>query len=420
MSKQPFSKVKKICIISNAPISQNPRVVKEADVLSSAGYDVVVIFGQHDEWTRSLDTEILERSKWRAICLRFYQKGILRRAFCLFLATRLHFFQWLSRLFFLFPFAELAHSRLYVEQLLTALYEKADLYIGHNPQSLPVAAMAARLRGARCAFDSEDLHTGEFAKSEMHTLSYRLVEYNETKYLPQCDYVSTPSPLIAEALASHYKINQPLVIHNVFPLTERYNLDGQIKDRKRNVLSLYWYSQIIGEDRGIQDVIKAAGLLKGEVQIHLRGSVTEEVKNKFLTLAQKYGVEKNLYFHHPVPPTELLSRAVEHDIGLALEQPNTLNHRLTVSNKLFVYLLAGLAIAATDIPSQRYIMSTCPDVGFLYPPGDYQTLADHIKLWIENHERLKSCKQAALEAARKRWNWEIEGKALLDKIKDIA
>src|SRR6266851_7076349 len=57
---------KRICIVGLGSISHNPRVVKEADALAAAGYDVVVLFLQHYEWSRAVDRQIVERAKWRA------------------------------------------------------------------------------------------------------------------------------------------------------------------------------------------------------------------------------------------------------------------------------------------------------------------------------------------------------------------
>jgi glycosyltransferase involved in cell wall biosynthesis len=111
---------------------------------------------------------------------------------------------------------------------------------------------------------------------------------------------------------------------------------------------------------------------------------------------------------------ELLSRTAEHDVGLALEQGHTINSALTVSNKLFLSLLAGLAVAVTDVPGQRDVMATCPDAGFLYPVGDWRALAAHLERWLRHPDDLRACRDAALNAARTRWNWELESGKLLE------
>ncbi len=193
-------------------------------------------------------------------------------------------------------------------------------------------------------------------------------------------------------------------------------LDGQLKDRRGEELSLYWYSQIIGLDRGLQDVIRAASLLCGPVQIHLRGELSEEVKSGLMGLAREYSVAECIFFHKPVPPAELLSRAAEHDVGLALEQPVNENKNVTMANKVFFYLLGGLALAASDTVGQRKVVSTCPDAGFLYSAGDHKALAARLQDLIDSPELLLQRKVAALRAARERWNWETESRQLVDLV----
>jgi glycosyltransferase involved in cell wall biosynthesis len=123
-----------------------------------------------------------------------------------------------------------------------------------------------------------------------------------------------------------------------------------------------------------------------------------------------------LFFHASVPPSELLSRAAEHDVGLALEQGTVLNRALCATNKLFLYMLAGLAIAATDVPGQRSVLANEPG-GALYPPGDYRALATILEEWRSKRAALNNAKAAALELARDRWNWEIERNKLVETVR---
>src|SRR4051794_36649247 len=70
---------KRICIVTNAPISQNPRVVKEADALSAAGHDVTVVFAQHADWTRAFDESMVAKASWRAHAVEVWPSGLARR-----------------------------------------------------------------------------------------------------------------------------------------------------------------------------------------------------------------------------------------------------------------------------------------------------------------------------------------------------
>jgi glycosyltransferase involved in cell wall biosynthesis len=285
----------------------------------------------------------------------------------------------------------------------------AALYIGHYPEGLAAAAAAAREVGAKLAFDAEDFHTGEPEGGDdlIH------VDSLQRRYLPLCDYVTAGSVGIANALTREYGIRPPTAIYNVFPLQDRERLDGLTRDRCGDYLSLYWYSQVIGLDRGIQDAIRAAGLLKGPVQIHLRGIVNGDVREALLGLAHECGVADYVYFHDVVPPGELLSRTAEHDVGLALEDGSVYNRAICTTNKLFFYMLAGLAVAATAVPGQAAVLSGNTTAAAIYPARDYERLAGILEAWRVDRARLSRAKAAAAQWAEERWNWENESAKLV-------
>jgi glycosyltransferase involved in cell wall biosynthesis len=160
-------------------------------------------------------------------------------------------------------------------------------------------------------------------------------------------------------------------------------------------------------------------LLRGEFELHIRGSIEADVRDALVALAGASGVAGRTHFHPQVHPGDLLSRCAEHDIGLALEQPVRRNKLETVSNKIFFYLLAGLAVAASDTPGQRRIMSAVPDAGFSYAPGDHAALARGLQRWLDDPAELQRAKTAALEAARTRWSWEVEREILVAKVRQI-
>jgi glycosyltransferase involved in cell wall biosynthesis len=79
-----------------------------------------------------------------------------------------------------------------------------------------------------------------------------------------------------------------------------------------------------------------------------------------------------------------------------------------VTNKVFSYLLAGLAIAATDTPGQREILDQAPTAGFLYPAGNPTVLAEKLGNWIDSPSLLLEAKQAAWDVARSKFCWDVE------------
>jgi glycosyltransferase involved in cell wall biosynthesis len=176
-------------------------------------------------------------------------------------------------------------------------------------------------------------------------------------------------------------------------------------------LSLYWFSQIVSLDRGIQDAIQAMGRVREPVVLHIRGVLNPEVQAQLMLLAQNSGVKDRVIFHGLIPPDELLATAVEHDVGLCLEIPAVLNREICITNKMFLYLLAGLTVVASRTRGQSEVLAKCPEAGFLYDSGNIEQLA----LIIEQLAR----DPGLLAAARDRWNWEQESRTLVASIDNL-
>jgi hypothetical protein len=96
-----------------------------------------------------------------------------------------------------------------------------------------------------------------------------------------------------------------------------------------------------------------------------------------------------------------------HDIGLAIEEGQTLSHRNSLSNKALTYILAGLAMVLTDTEGQRELADGLGEEGaLLYREGDHGTLARGLSRWYYEPERLLAARRAAWRAATRQWHWE--------------
>jgi glycosyltransferase involved in cell wall biosynthesis len=406
---------KRICIVGVGSISQNPRVVKEADALAAAGYDVIVLFLQHFKWAREMDRRIAERAKWRTDAIELLPSvgGHYRR---LISALHLRLFRQLCRLTLRFPVAELAYSRCFVALLRRAIRHRCDLYIGHYTASLPVVAWAARCTGARFGFDFEDFHRSETPGASSARLQSQLIGLLEDRYLPQASFLTASSCGIAEEVARTTGLPEPATILNVFPWSDRTNLPRPVPRLPNANLSLYWFSQTISLDRGLQDVICAMALMREPAELHIRGCDSSTSTQDLFRLAEKKGVSDRLYFHPMVHPEDLLARAAEHDIGLCLEVPATPNRDICITNKIFLYMLAGLAIVASRTRGQSDILNATPAIGRLYDCKDITGLAAILDCYAADRTLLARTKAAALAAARDRWNWERESEQVVSVV----
>jgi len=404
----------RIAILTAGHLCHNPRVIKEAATLARAGYDVEILGAWFDPELKVRDQAMLQglRVRFTAVIdltsTRLSERavGLLQRARSK--AARV-LFRWAglpSR--FLLGLAAGALRR-------TAQELDADLYIAHLEPALPVALVL--LRSGKCVgVDMEDWYSEDLLPEARKRRPILFLRKLEREVLRHSAYATCPSHAMSEALAATYGCVPPKVIHNAFAWADRQSIDGLLSDRKnRRIPSIHWYSQTIGNGRGLEDLLAALPSLNREVEIHLRGSPIAGFDSWLAARVPEHWRHR-VFVHGLVPNEQLLSRISEHDIGFAGEMKYSKSRDLTITNKILHYLLAGLAVVASDTAGQREVAEQAPGAVFLYPSGDALMLAAQINGLLDSLETLNHAKVAALHAAELKFCWERQEQALLGHI----
>jgi hypothetical protein len=168
----------------------------------------------------------------------------------------------------------------------------------------------------------------------------------------------------------------------------------------------------LGPGRGLEDLILALPLIQYPAEVHLRGTPSGSFRAR-LEAKIPPGWKEKIFFHSPVHNTELLERIAEHDIGFAGERPDSLNKNLTVSNKIFHYMLGGLAVAASNTDGQKEIAATVGSAMSVYDAGNPTALAEKLNALLSSQTRLEAAKADSLSFAREQYCWEIDKSKLL-------
>jgi glycosyltransferase involved in cell wall biosynthesis len=395
--------------------STNPRLVKEADALTEAGYETTVVACKYQKWADEADAVFDDRD-WSIHWLRYGPMASKLRDLCQ--RGRRRAAEELVRVVGPQPgLTERAFHYALPELTRTVQQVPADLYIAHNLAALPAAFCAAQQHNAVLGFDAEDFHRGELPDAPEHELDRRITTALEERYMPQCDYVTAASDGIGVAYAEALDIAPPTTVLNVFPWSERIHdvpdeaLAEEVPDGRR---SLYWFSQTIGPDRGLEDALETLPHLPHDVVLSLRGEWSPGYEETFRRRARRLGVADRIRHLNLVPPDELIPRTGEHDVGLALEQPSVSRNRtICLTNKLFTYLLAGLPFVATDTPGQRPVVEELSEVARLYAPGDVGACAKKIEKLLTG----SNLESKALRVSRDRYCWEEERETFLDVVR---
>ena len=112
-------------------------------------------------------------------------------------------------------------------------------------------------------------------------------------------------------------------------------------------------------------------------------------------------------------PDQAVKAASAYSVGLCLERRGVRNHDLTVSNKLFDYHMAGLAIIASDLPGLRSVVERSRG-GLLFDPGSADDLAAKIRTLYSNRALLMEFAANARAFALREGNRETEMRKLVE------
>lgn len=406
----------RICLVTATNVASNPRLVKEADALARAGYAVRVVALDPSEEAARWDQTVMPACGWRLDTVRVRRSGA-GRARWLWATARQQACRHLAHLGGGQAVRAAAYSRYAPELARWAAQEPADLFIAHTLPALPAAAWAARRYGAKLGFDAEDYQSGIRSTTAPRTWDDKLGEGIEAEYLPQCDHLTSASPGVSDALVALCGGRRPEPVLNVFPLAHRPAC--RPARTPGGPLRLYWFSQVVGTDRGLEDAVAALrDLPAGGAVLHLRGRCDDAARRYVARLVEAAGLPASaVVLLPPAPPEEMVALASEHDVGLALEVPASPNRIICMNdlctNKVFTYLMAGLALAATAL-------KPCAEVydgaGFTYPSGDARALATSLRRWLNDPAALDRARESAWNTASRRYNWEHEQQTLLAAI----
>jgi glycosyltransferase involved in cell wall biosynthesis len=403
-----------VCIVTPGHIGSNPRVVKEADALHEAGHEVSVIAARVLDLVEPLDQGMMRRISWRLkrIDLRPSLRRRLGRAIqlCARGAYAALGLSWCAD-------PGLAASVRLLRR--AALATPADLYVAHYPATLPAAAAAAKMHGARYAYDAEDFHLGDWPDAAAYEIERRLVRAVEGRYLPGCAYVTAASPGIAEAYAEAYGIERPRVVLNAFPLAHAAPAPTP-RGSAQPGPSLYWFSQTIGPERGIECAVHAIARAATRPHLYLRGTPAAGFAQRLLELAREAGAAGRVHLLPPDQPDRMEALAGVYDAGLCAEPAHTHNNSIALSNKLFTYLLAGIPPLLSDTPAQCRFAAEAGLSDLLYARGDPSALAKLIDRLLGEPNRLAAARAQAWRLGQVRYNWEREQGTLLEVIREIG
>jgi glycosyltransferase involved in cell wall biosynthesis len=212
---------------------------------------------------------------------------------------------------------------------------------------------------------------------------------------------------------TNYTVNHSLKKHYETKYGQTYEVIRNLPSKKqisrthtasRTNTKRLIYLGVINQGRGIEIAIEAMRKLP---DYHLQLVGEGDDYTKLVEVAKGLSNVEFLGFQHPAHLSSILSQA---SIGLNILQAESLNYRLSLANKFFDYMHAGLPSINMAYPEYQHILKA-HRVGVMIDSYDVPALIsgirklENVNLYTELHSNTAS--------ARANYTWEREQQKLL-------
>lgn len=293
-----------------------------------------------------------------------------------------------------------------------------DIIHAHDVHLLGVAVRAAGRRQVagrqtKVIYDAHEFVPGLAKPSPRLVKGWATLE---AEHIRRCDAVIAVSRPMANAIAAEYQLaRSPYVVHNAPPPPDRSERSVRGDLGLSASVPLIVYSGGITPERRVLDVVVAVGRLDG---VHI-ALVTEEDRNTVAIqeAAVKGGFSDRVHILPYVPPHHVVSYLRDADIGVCPFDPGFRNYDLTLPNKLFEYLHAGLPVVASNCAATSELVTSL-GVGAIFRSGDLDSLTGALSHLLDELPDYRS-RVAAEREGLEPYSWEAQRLVLLSAYAEL-
>lgn len=297
---------------------------------------------------------------------------------------------------------------------LYLLFNKADVLVANDLDTLPANYLISKIRGSELYYDSHELFT-EVPELVSRPRVQSVWQRIERWILPKISHMYTVNASIAAVYAAKYKLEVG-VVRNV-PFRKR--IESVTADRKQLGLPedkkiFIFQGAGINVQRGAEEALQAMQYTTNLMLLFVgSGDVIPFLKEE----TKRRGLSAVVQFVPRQPMDKLIEYTRVADFGLSLDKDTNLNYRYSLPNKLFDYIQAELPVLVSSLPEVRKIVENY-DIGEVADTIDPHRLAELMMKMAEDTSRLAKWKEN-LKLAAAELCWENEENKLLEIYKDV-
>ena len=269
-----------------------------------------------------------------------------------------------------------------------------DLVHANDCDTMWVGAAAKLLRGSRLVYDAHELWPDRAGNPGWRPWLLAC----EALFVRLADATVTVSPGLAAVIAARYRVPKPVVVRNV-PERPR-----ELDPSPAAGAPVAVYSGTLAPGRGIEEALRALPSVP-QLRLRLVGPDNDGYAAHIRSEAEALGVADRLEILPPVRPVDVPAALAGARMGLALIQPSVLSYRLSLPNKLFEYVAAGVPVLASDLPVLGRTVQE-EGIGEVVPPGDVPAIAAAMRRLAEPARNAEARERVRSFAERSTWQRE--------------
>lgn len=294
----------------------------------------------------------------------------------------------------------------------------ADVYYLHSFLEFPAAWMKAKRNRARLVYDAHDANWAldtETDESAPHKLTLKLFEFVDNRAARSSDSFLTVGAELAQMLEDHFH-RRPVVVRNCHD----YRLDEDSPTDVRSAADVpedAFLLVMTGAPKPgdtVEQAFEALKSLPENVHFALVGRGTEAHQE----LVDELGLTDRVHLLPPVPPTQVASFIRTADASPILYFALSPAYRVSLPNRFFHAIAAGLPILYPPLPEIKGICDRY-ELGIEVDPESAESIAAGVRKLLDNPEERERF-AANIKSARDELSWEHEEGVLSDLIEQTV
>lgn len=260
--------------------------------------------------------------------------------------------------------------------------------------------------GIPLVYDAHEIYPEQFPENERSPTWHSFYTALEQALILRTDARMTVCDSLGDYFQRRYASAPFVTVRNTPSI--RFLVPEDVLLRRNQPVRLLYHGALF-KHRGLEQLIESARYLRS-ARIVLRGF--GDHTTALQELATRLEVGDRVEFAPAVAVDDLVAKASESDIGLNPFPSACLNTEYALPNKVFEYMMGGLAVVSSNLIELRRLTQAL-DIGRLFRSLDPREMAEDLEALAAAPDQVREYRRNAHRQARETYHWEHEQQRLM-------